>query len=296
MASSAAAARESPSTLPPSARSQASPLSRRGLPETACRAAPAARRCRGPARRECPCGCRVTGGALEAVRTVTHSWKAMACSRRSSGVDSDRCAIAAVSISAPPVSSTVIMKPRSTATSRIRRVLVTPPSREIFSVSPSATPAAVDLQHVLQRGDGFVEHHRLVRAPAAPTGIRRSWCRAARRCSRCRASRRRIAAPGTASSRHWRRRRSRCPSEPRRRRRCTRSMSSRTLPPTLTCRRPKPSATILGRVRGHRFDRAVRDDLVELGRLALARRRGASPAARRRRARQDPSRPCRAPT
>ena len=43
----------------------------------------------------------VTGGMFDAVRTVTHSWKAMACSRRSSGVDSDRCAIAAVSISGP---------------------------------------------------------------------------------------------------------------------------------------------------------------------------------------------------
>ena len=82
----------------------------------------------------------VTGGMFLAVRTVTHSWNAIACSRRSSGVDSDRCAIAAVSISAPPVSSTVIMKPRSTATSRTWRVCVTPPSLDIFSVSPSAAP------------------------------------------------------------------------------------------------------------------------------------------------------------
>ena len=54
---------------------------------------------------------------------------------------SPTCTIAAVSMLAPPPSSTVTQMPADTATSRISAARVTPPTRDTLTVMPSGTPS-----------------------------------------------------------------------------------------------------------------------------------------------------------
>src|SRR5215470_7178708 len=109
-------------------------------------------------------------GMPRALGRVTQLLKSTVCSRSASGVDSERWSMAAVSISAPPVSSTVTAIPRSTATSRISRARPTPPTRAVaVAAQRAAFPVgqAGLLHRVVEIAGRPEEAARLQRRPAA---------------------------------------------------------------------------------------------------------------------------------
>ncbi len=90
----------------------------------------------------------------------------MAENRNSGGVECARCAIAAVTMSPPQVSSMVMAMPSATHRSRICRALVRPPTLEILRLIDVHRAVLVAAQHGRQRVDHLVEDEGPLRALA----------------------------------------------------------------------------------------------------------------------------------
>ena len=186
--------------------------------------------------------------------------------------------MAAVSMPAPPVSSTVTIIPSSTATSLIWAARVTPPTRAILIVTPPAMPSrqaasSAAIESMLSSSTiGEVQCSRTRRHSASVSqGCSSTWSTSA--ASRTNRSAEEVLQPALASAN------STTSGPAASRTAASRSASRAGSPPTLTCSRRYPSARCRraragGLVRRHRRDRAV-----QLDRLAL-------PAAQRRAQRQ----------